>query len=234
MTYEATANVRSTQAGKASQVGANSIRKIVDMLFDTSLMVNNDLPTAHGEDAEQDAEYVNRIRDYWTTARRGILAAIEYGARTVDGVDSAQAVEVTDEGAPERLVQLYIADSSGVASEALAQQVRDALVEYRAAGIQVLVYTSMPQIVDVRLQLQFRVGTDTVSLTETIRNALVEYVNSTPTNTTLYRGAMQSVLERYVQDGLIASNGSIVAPAGDLVPELGMTLRTTLANVVAL
>lgn len=231
---EATATVRATQAGKASQVGTNSIRKISDTMFDPSIMVTNDQATAHGEDAEQDSDFVNRIRNYWSTARRGILSAIEHGAIAVPGVDSAKAVEVTDDSAPARLVQLYIADSSGVASSVLAQTVRDALLEHRAAGIQALVYTSMPQIVEVQLKLAFRAGTDTLAVTETIRNALVEYINSTPTNTTLYRGALQSVLERYVQDGLVATNDSIQAPAGDLVPDVGKTLRTTLSDVIAL
>jgi uncharacterized phage protein gp47/JayE len=228
------AKVRASQAGKASQVGANNIRKIVDpaALFDTSLLVNNDLATAHGEDAEDDETLRNRMRDFWSTVRRGVLSAISFGALTVPGVDSATATEVTDQGAPARLVNLYIADSSGIASSAMAQQVRDALLEYRAAGIQVLVYTSMPQIVNVTLHLTFQSGVDTDALTETIRNSLVEYINTTPVSGTLYRGSLMSVLQRYVQDGLIATEDTIVEPAGDLVPESGTTLRTTIANVV--
>jgi hypothetical protein len=232
-TLEMTAVVRAAQAGKSSQVGANSIRKIVDStaLFDRTIQVNNDLATAHGEDTEEDEIFRARIRDFWSTVRRGVLSAIEYGARAVPGIESATATEVTDAGAPARLVQLYIADSSGIASEAMAEQVRIALLDYRACGIQVLVYTSMPQIVTVQLRLAFQAGVDTAGLTETIRNAIVEYINTTPVNATLYRSALQSVLQRYVEDGLIVDEGTIVEPAGDLVPESGLTLRTTISDV---
>ena len=214
-------------------MGANSIRKVVDLsvLFDKTLLINNELATAHGEDAEDDETFRNRIRLFWSAARRGVLSAIQYGASSVEGIESATAVEVTDNGAPARLVQLYITDSSGVASSAMAQTVRDALLDYRAAGIQVLVYTSMPQIIQVKLHFTFRSGVDTDGLTETIRNAILEYINTTPVSGTLYRSALGSVLQRYVDDGLIVDDVTIVEPAGDLVPTPGMTLRTTLTDI---
>jgi len=233
-TLSVSVNVRATSAGKSQQVGANNIRKFSDQtsLFDTTLKVNNDLPTAHGEDAEDDETFRNRIRDFWSTVRRGTLGAIEYGARTVPGIDSASAVEVTTQaGVPARVVILYIADSSGVASEAMADTVRTALLDYRAAGIQVIVVVSMPQIVDILLKLSFQSGVDTDSLTTTIRNAVVEYVNSIPVSATLLRSALYSLLQRYTADGLIVGEDTLVAPAGDLVPAAGMTLRTTLTNV---
>ena len=37
-----------------------------------------------------------------------------------------------------------------------------------------------------------------------------------------------TVLQRFKQDGLIPSEGNIVAPAGDLFPAVGQTIRTTL------
>lgn len=226
--------VRAVQAGKTGQVGANSIRKfaVPGDLFDSSMQINNDLTTAHGEEPEEDDEFKNRIRDFWRTVRRGTLGAIEFGARTVPGVASASAVEVTLAGNPVRVVVLYIADSSGVASSVIAQQVRDALLDYRAAGIQVLVYTSMPQIVDVELHLTFESGVDTDGLTDLVRNAVVEFVNTLPVSGTLYRAALLSVLQRYKADGLIVNDGTVVDPAGDLVPDPGVTLRTTYANVV--
>jgi uncharacterized phage protein gp47/JayE len=149
-----TADVRAAQAGKSTQVGANGIRKFSQaaLLFDPTLLVNNDDPTAGGEDAEDDETFRNRIRNFWASARRGILAAIVQGATSVPGVVSAQAIEAfTGGGLPARVVTLYISDSSGVASRALAQQVEAALNDYRAAGIAVIVNTSIPLIVDVEL-----------------------------------------------------------------------------------
>lgn len=229
-----TANVRAVQAGKATQVGANAIVLYSNpaTLFDTSLQVNNDAATAGGEDIEQDDDFRNRIRDFWRTARRGILAAIEFGATSVPGIVSAQAVEALSTGGfPARIVTLYVADSSGVASNALATTVQTALNDYRAAGIQVIVQTSIPQIVSVALLLKFRAGVDTLAIASAVQAAIVEYINSLPVNGTLYISALYTVLQRFASDGLIINSGTIATPVGDLVPTPGLTLRTTLANV---
>lgn len=230
------ANVRAVQAGKDFQVGANQIRRFdnVGLLFDASLQVNNDLPTAGGENVEEDGDFRERVRDFWNTARRGTLSAIEFGARTVPGVVSAQAVEaLTSTGQPARVVNLFIADSSGVASAAMGAAVSVALLEYRAAGIAVIISTSIPLIVDIKQQLVFVAGVDTAVLTENIRAAEFEFVNSLPVNGPLYRAALFSLLQRFASDGLIVKESSIIEPAGDIVPPPGRTLRTRLDNITA-
>lgn len=233
--FDATASVRAVEAGKVTQVGANQIRRIASpaALFDPSLQVNNDAAMAGGEDAEDDDTFRERIRDFFSTVRRGTLSAIEFGATVVAGVVSAQAIEALDPntGNPARVVNLYIADGSGVASAALGAQVRASLEDFRAAGITVLTSTSLPQIVEIQLDLTFRAGVDTTTLAENIRAAVVEFVNSLPVNGTLYRAQLFSVLQRFQADGLIPDQNAIAAPAGDLVPAVGQTLRTTLSNV---
>lgn len=232
--FEVETDVRAAQAGKVSQVGANQIRQFAQpgLLFDSTLQVINDAATAGGEDAEEDDAYRERIRDFWRSARRGTKSAIEFGARTVNGIESALAEEViNDEGEPARAVNLYIADSSGVASAALGATVRATLDDYRAAGIAVITSNSIPQIVDVTLQLQFNAGVDTSSLTQLIRANVVEYVNSLGVSETLLRAGLFSVLQRFASDGLIVAQTSVVAPTGDLVPDVGQTLRTRLQNV---
>ncbi len=229
------ANVRAVNAGKASQAGVGQLRRFQrpDLLFDSTLTVTNEAPTAHGEDIEADEDYRNRIRKFWKTARRGVLSAIEFGALSVPGIVSAQAVEVLTTGAlPARIVNLYISDSSGVASDVLGADVSVAMLDYRAGGIAVIVSTSLPFIVGIQLVLTFRANVDTVSLSNQIQAAVTEFVNSLPVNGPLYVGELFSVLRRFASDGLIVNQGSIVAPVGDLVPDVGQTLRTTLANVL--
>jgi len=232
----ANAFVRAVQAGKEYQVGANQIRRVdrVGDLFDPTLQVNNDERTAGGEEVEDDDIYRERIRDFWGSVRRGTLQAIEFGARTVAGVESASAFEPIDEddGEPVRIVELFIADSSGVASAALADTVQDALLEYRAGGIPVSVVGSIPQIIDIQLDLTFRAGVNTTGLVDRIRAAIVSFVNSLGVNSSLLKNDLGAVLARYRTDGLIPTEGSIVEPAGDLIPDSGRTLRTRLENVV--
>jgi uncharacterized phage protein gp47/JayE len=232
-----TANVRAVQAGKSTQVGANAIRKFSNpsSLFDGTLTVNNDLATAGGEPQEDDDTLRNRARDFWRTVRRGTLGAIEFGALAVPGVVSAQAIEAVEAiggvGAPARVVVLYISDSSGVASQALGDAVSASLLDYRAAGIFVLVVTSIPTIVDVDLLLTFQAGVDTVTLSGAVQAAVVDFINSLPVNSTLYLSQLYTVLQRFAEDGLVVNQSSIATPVTDITPTTGQTIRTTLANV---
>lgn len=231
---EATCQVRSTSAGQDQNLGTNQLRTIVSpgLLFDPSLQVTNDLPTAHGADREDDDTFKLRIRGFWLAARRGTLSAIQFGATLVEGVVSASATEALDaEAHPARIVSLSIADGSGNASRAIGAIVDATLLEYRAGGIFVDISTSMPQIVDIVLHLTFVAGIETATLTQTIVAAILGYINSLSVNETLYLGQLRAVLTRYVQSGLIPSQGTIVEPTGDLVPQPGFTLRTRLENI---
>jgi hypothetical protein len=226
----APASVRSVQAGTAFQVGKNQIRAFDDasQIFDASITPNNADPTAGGADAELDGPFKERIRSFWLAARRGTLSAIEFGALTVVGVDSAQAVEALspDTVTPARAVILYIADAAGVASKALAAATRVALNEYRAAGISVSISTSVPELIEIVLSLKFTSGVDTNALAEAVRAAVIEFVNSLQVNQQFLRSDLSAVLARFREDGLKVDDQTVVTPAGDITPTPGHTIRT--------
>lgn len=229
------ADVRATQAGAASRVQARALKRFKQpgLLFDKTLVPTNPQASAGNEDVELDDRLRERARDFWRTARRGTIGAIEFGALSVPGVVSARAEEVlTDGGVAARIVNLYIADSSGVASDALARLVRTALNEYRACGITVIISTSLPLYVDIALNLQFAANVDTLALTDVIRYAITAYINSLPVNGALYLGDLFTVLKRYEEDGLVVRRENIVSPVGDLIPAVGTTIRTSLEKVV--
>jgi len=231
-----TALARSVQAGQQFQVGANQIRRFDNpgVLFDPSLQINNDAPAAGGADAESDTDYRQRAHAFFQAARRGVLGAIEFGALTVPGVESAMAVEVLDPtlARPARVVLLYVADAAGIANAALVASVIAALEEYRAGGIAVIGATTLPQIQGVTLKLTFRAGVDTSTLTTSIRAAVLGFINSLGVGQTLYRSDLNSVLARFRSQGLIPEQSTLVAPTGDIVPDAGRTLRARLEDIV--
>lgn len=233
---EAMATVRALKAGPAFQVGRNQIRSITAQpqpIFDAKIAVTNDEPTAGGSPRESAEDYRQRLRAAKKASARGTLPAIEFGARQVPGVASAQALDALDPfGRPARVVQLFVADGSGVASRALGLAVQQGVFDWRAGGIAVVVDTSSPQLVSVELQLSFLAsaqGTD--ALSEQIRASVVGFVNSLGVNQTLYRGDLQALLRRYARVGLVPNQSSVVSPTGDLVPDVGRTLRTTSTRV---
>jgi uncharacterized phage protein gp47/JayE len=243
------APIRAVQAGLLFQAGASTITKFQvpnqAIAFDQTITCTNPVTTAGGANPEDDPTYRNRIRTFWLNARRGILSAIEQGATSVPGVASAYAYEyIGGGGQPVRLVSLSIADPSGVANVQLTQTVQQALNDYRAAGIQVIISPSIPLIVQIILNLTFQAGVDTVTLAGLIQAAIVNYVNDLPVSGTLPLAGLYSVLQRFASQGLIVSTGvpsttvstaipaSITSPVGDLVPTVGQTIRTNLTSVV--
>jgi uncharacterized phage protein gp47/JayE len=225
---------RAVLAGKDYQVGANYLTKLRDTPFDPTITVTNPDAAWGGEDREDDDTFRARIRNFWSAARRGTLAAIEFGATTVDGVVSAHAIEALDGlGTPAGAVTLYIADSSGGASAAQGAAVLLALEEWRAAGIPVAVVTGAPQMTSVQYSLKFTPRADTVGLTSIILAATVGFVNGLPVNTPLTRAALFSLLQRYTENGLLPDDTSIVVPAGDVVPDAGRSLRAQPEDVTA-
>ena len=225
-------DAQAVEAGKETQVGEGALNAFVAQPFDASIAVTNPEPAAGGEPRESDPTFRERVRYSFRTARRGTVGAIEQGALAVTGVVSAEAVETIDsEEVPQRFVELFVADSDGLASTALATKVRRSLLEYRACGIYVRVSRSTPVFVDVRYRLAFKANVDTLRLTSQVRAATVAQVNSLGANATLRVNDLAAVLNRYVPYGLVVGDDAVVAPVGDLVPSPGQTVRTTLDRV---
>lgn len=229
-----TVTVKSVLAGIAYNVGKNQIRSFADanLLFDPTITINNADRSAGGADRESNDLLVARAQKFFITARRGTLGAIEFGALAVPGVESAHADEVVTTGLnPARVVLLYIADGTGVSNVALGNIVRNSLLEYRGGGAAVIIATSVPELVSVQLALKFAVGSDTVTITENIRAAIVGFINSLGVNQPLLRNDLGAVLSRFRSDGLIPDAATIASPLGDVYPDPGSTLRAQLDGV---
>jgi hypothetical protein len=234
LSLEVPADVRATRAGDTQQVGRYRLVRIFQpgTIFDPTIQVINDEPTAGGEPRESDDDYRLRGQGAPRALARGTLRAIQEGATATPGVTSALASEVLDgDLRPARVVQLFIADGSGLASRALGLEALRQINDYRAAGIAVLPALSTPYLVAVRLRLAFIAGVSTTVLSNTVRLAVIAYINSLPTGAALFRSNMNSILARYQSSGLIPNSSSITEPTGDIYPPAGRTIRTTVALV---
>lgn len=234
LSVEATADIRATRAGNTQQVGRNRIVRVLQpgTLFDPSIQVINDEPTAGGEPRENDDDYRLRGQGAPRALARGTLRAIQEGATATPGVASALAIEVLDEDLrPARVVQLFIADGSGIASRVLGNEAARTVNDYRAAGIAVLPALSTPFLVTIRMHLAFVAGVSTTTLADVVRRAVIGYVNSLPTGAPLYRNQLGSILSRYTSGGLLPLQSAILEPTGDVFPPPARTLRTTDAMV---
>jgi len=220
-------------AGIDGNVDALTLTAFVTPPADPALQVTNLEPATGGDAVEIDARLRARARDFFRTARRGTLAAIEFGALTVPGVRQATAVEEVDSmGIPTGRVSLYIADANGQANAALTAAVVGALLEYRAAGVYVDVQGATPLFVPITYNLRFSAGVDTTAAFGLVQSGTVAAVNALRPNATLEVSLLFAVARSV--PGVIVLDDAVVAPVGDLVPAPGQVIRTRTALVTAL
>ncbi len=147
------ASVTAQEAGSAGNVEAGKITVIDSSLTDSSITVDNAAQMTGGDDELTDAEYREWARNKVETIRGGTCLAIESAALNTPGVETAVVVEYLKTviewdpsgGTPIGphfslpVPILYIADANGSADASLIQDVKDAIDEIRACGIEILV-----------------------------------------------------------------------------------------------
>lgn len=225
-TAPVTVNAQAVVPGTTGNVAGGTILQFVQAPPDPDLAVTNPTAATGGADVESDASFRGRARDFYRAARRGTLAAIEFGARSVAGVSSATAVEILDtDGDPTGHVQLFVADTNGQANQILADAVRLALDDFRAAGIVVDVFGATPRFEDITLRLRFTTGTDTAAAVEELRFLIVVAVNALGPNEILPVSLLYQQARRV--PGIIVLDDSVQEPLGDVVPNLGEIIKTS-------
>lgn len=240
--------VRSVLAGKSQQARIGTITSIIDMPAGApaDFRVSNTLATSGADDAEKDDDLRARARRFFSTARRGTMAAIEDAARAVPGVVTATAFEVTDiYGRPAKAVELVLADAFTevlvnesptpanyqTQSQVLAQTVGEALYDVRGAGVYINTYVASVVLQGITLGLSFNAGVNVDDVALRARSMLVAYVNSLAPGADLAIANLITQLRRV--EGLYITGAEILSPTGTVVAAPLQVLRTTLGLVIA-
>ena len=210
------------------------------------LVVTNELAATPGDDEEDDRSLKAAYKNFWRTARKGTLLAIEEGARRTKGVVSATALEYYDTlGRQSKQVLLAVADrytaqyiqqgtvppTYAARSQALAAEVIAGLIDIRAAGIYVGCFVAEVIQLAVQLSLTFAAGAEPFTVAETARSAVVNYVNALPPGAAFSRNDCIQALRRV--PGLVVTGREIIAPSGDVVAKVLQKLGTALSSVTA-
>lgn len=223
-------DARCQVTGLSGNVSAGEISSVVTPVSGIpDLAVTNPEAATGGSDTESDEDLRNRARDFFRTARRGTLDAIEFGALQVPGVVTANAIEELSGGQPNGLVTLYVADGSGTSNSRLAELVTLELDEYRAAGIAVQVASVTPDLVSISYSLSFSAGVDTGAAISNLKNLTVEVLQQLAPGQLLERSLLFS-LARSIP-GAVVSDGAVSSPLGDIVPAANKAIRTTFDRV---
>lgn len=221
-------------SGSDGNVGADTIRQMVDTPFDPTISCTNDKgasellgdfvatgAAAGGAETESDVDFRARCRQFFPTVRRGVIGAIEFGALQVSGVAVATAIESVNPatGFPVAFIQLVIADRDGNSTPSLAIDVANALLEYRAAGIPVQVLSGVVNYQQIQWALAFESGIDEASAREQIRAVTVavsQFLPPGPLRGTLYRSTLLAAARTV--NGVILRSDALRQPLDDVVP----------------
>lgn len=224
-----TVQAQATLAGTAGNVAIGSVTQIVGANDDPLVTIANGEPGSGGRNVESDQSLRDRARAFFTQARRGTLAAIEFGALTVDGVESATAFEELDTGTglPTGRVSVAIADSNGQANSLLAEAVTSALVEFRAAGIVVEVLITSPLFETISYQnISFITGIDSRAAISQLKSLTVAAVNILTPGEPLTVALLFSLAKSI--PGAVVPQTAIGLPGGDVIPTSQQVLKTRL------
>ena len=209
-------------------------------------MVTNPLATAGAADEETDESLRDRARKFWTTARRGTIAAVEASALNVPGVLRANAFEYLDSfGRPIKSAQVVVADAFTDAlvdqridpptyqtqSQALASAVLAELEGWRALGVYVNVYVAQVVLVSVNLALRFKAGVVVDEVALQARAMVASRINELRPGETLTPAMLIGRLR--MVEGLIVTEDEILSPPGVIEVAPLQALRSTLSLVVA-
>ncbi len=220
------ASVTADTNGPEWNVGASTVTVIESTLTDATVTVDNTLAFTGGEGPLDDADYREFIRNKVEEIRGATKAAVESAASNVPGVVTATLIEdilsVREvnpaDGVPVTPVdifqivrtRLFIADVNGTASQALLDDVAEAIFDVKACGVvkQVLAATAISVDWDASVTLN-PAGPNFASLSTSLQpiiDSMSQYIRDLPIGTGFDRGlARQAILDIW---GPTAGGGS--------------------------
>ena len=223
-------------AGSDGNTGAATITELVASVPGVSA-VTNPQPFVNGREVETDDARLSRFRDYIRTLARGTIAAVLYGAKTVQRTDasgsvieyvaSASLVEpwIAAPGSyPVGLVNVYVHNGAAATSAALvtlAQQTIDgyyqvdgtAVPGWKAAGAKVVVYAATDVPVNVTAAVSVASGYVAAEVVAAAIASVQVYIQSLPAGASVLLAELIAIVKRDVSGVL---NVTMTAPSADV------------------
>jgi hypothetical protein len=208
-------------------LSANLITRIISTLpaGGTYTIVSSTQP-AGGSEEETDEELRDRVRIYPSTLRRGTLAALEYGAKSLSTISVAKASAIQDGTG---LVTVYVSDASGISTGTattigplvvddgtMTKKVAIELLNWACAGSLVNVSGGAVQTVNISVSVTVKIGVDVNQLIANIQDSVAGRVNKLNIGETLYLSDIISAVKIVDPDNIV--NVVVTDPVTNTAP----------------
>lgn len=197
-----------TNPGFVGNVSADTIKIMTNPVSYVS-EVTNKKPFTSGKEAESLAERKQRFNRYIETLARGTVSSLEYGCKEVDGVTGVW-VDDTKIG----IVGVYVHDANGNLPESLKTQVEANLENYRAAGVEVIVYPIEKREINIIMTIKVTEQSNTEKFRSTIYNNVIQYINSFPVSKAFILAELNQLVMNI--DDVAVLNVKIEEPLSDV------------------
>lgn len=224
--------IKSIAPGTIGNVPPNYIR-VAENPIHYYLSINNPESTSGGKDEETTEERKERFNMFIKSLSKGTPVAIKYGAMEVqptdtnlEGVAGVHVVDVPGQ------IYVYAHDSKGELSDNLRRRIEENLVNYKSAGVEVLVFPADKKLVHMKVDIVLdpRIRYPEIYKNQ-IQNSLIDYINSFPVSKSLIKADIirfvmsvgnGAVLNTKIdlEEDMINTNTYQVVRAGDITVEL--------------
>lgn len=234
------ASVRALTSGLASNAEAGTIDRLIStIVFEPTLTVTNQAATAGGTDEESDEDLRTRARNFFTTLRRGTLAALEFGAIQTPsaGVAVATATENTD-----GTVTVRVTDANGNSTLQMVADVEAELENWRCAGTVVNVVGGNQALLNVTVTIPLagrRAGFDVLARNADIIGAVFARARKLQAGETFFLDSLIASVIAVAPDDIFdvevtsITLGGVAQPIADIVPAIDEVIRPQTVFVVA-
>lgn len=206
-----------TVTGGVGNVAAGQITLLVTPPM-TGLMVVNVERFVGGAEAETLVQLRARIQLYYQNLSRGVAAALQLGALSVDGVRVAVVDEThiaPDDGG---YVELLVGDSDGYSNTELVTAVEAIMVNWRAAGVLVVITGVSRLELGAQLILTLTSEAALGRVADDVRAALEAYGKTLAAGQTIYLSQLERVainVSPYEQGGVILDADAMLTLQGE-------------------
>jgi uncharacterized phage protein gp47/JayE len=214
--------------GEETNAEPGTVTQIIDSLFD-DFTVTNAGNMAGGNNAESDEDLRERSRDFFSTLRRGTLAALEFGARVVTTVRVAKAVENDVTGT----VDVRVSDSDGDSNAQMISDVEAELENWRCGGSTVIVTGGIKALLDITATLTVRDGFNVAAFAAVIAQAITTRIKKLKVSESLELDTIKAAIISVAPDDILGVDftamvldGVDVQGQDPIVASTSQTIRT--------